>query len=458
MTESTHGSLNSRWFWSDPLQQNTCTPLQLSWLWQSTDTSATVELSITQILVPQLDPPSSSSVATASSTIGGGVTLAARQTASSTNTAGGTFQTSIVKSITANAESFLYESIAVPQGWYQIIAYAPDGSIDKRTSSFFVWNGTDISCLPTNSPSPSDSSTLPGSTSSSGSTPGSTSTGLPSGGSSSGSSSKAGPIAGGVVGGLVLIALLAALFFFCRKKRRQSVRGSIIGESSVSGSSSAGGHRKGGKWGGLSSVDSIDAAAAMASAARSAPNGAGALAMSDRRRPEDDFIDDDMEKGSPTNVSPFENEYTFTPDALGYQLPSTPSSRRPSATVRYSNTSELSGGVPLSPVGAISISPPNGNGFSNSYDRFGATPSPTPDTGNTSITTPSKPRRKPVPSYTPSTTSGIHGPPSIGVIPSVPPMQMSQSTSTGSSSNHAQQWGKDGKVHYLMPDLPPPTL
>ncbi|KAH8831436.1 hypothetical protein DL96DRAFT_1587794 [Flagelloscypha sp. PMI_526] len=188
MTESTHGSLNSRWFWRDPLQQNTCTPLSLEWLWDSSDNKVTVELSITQHLVTQIDPPSSSSVGTASSTVGGGVTLHRRATP--TQTLDGSFQTSIVESITANTESYLYKSIAVPQGWYQIVAYAPDGTIDKRTDSFFVWNGTDISCLGQLSSAPTTSST--------------NSTSAPANSTSSNKSepNKTGIIAGAAVGGV----------------------------------------------------------------------------------------------------------------------------------------------------------------------------------------------------------------------------------------------------------------
>ncbi|KAH8831435.1 hypothetical protein DL96DRAFT_830578 [Flagelloscypha sp. PMI_526] len=134
--------------------------------------------------------------------------------AAPTHSVGGTFQTSIVRSIRANSSSYLYEQIAVPQGWYQILAYSSDGRIEKRTTSFFVWNGTDTSCL-SNFPSKTTQDDTPASDTTSSSSPTNTTTG-----SGKSESNKAKMIAGAVVGGFAVLIIVLISIFFLRRRRK----------------------------------------------------------------------------------------------------------------------------------------------------------------------------------------------------------------------------------------------
>ncbi|KAJ7054524.1 hypothetical protein C8F01DRAFT_1163693 [Mycena amicta] len=165
--------------------------------------------------------------------------------------------------VPASNKAFAWSSVNVSEGWYVLLATFPSSSSVRESSSFFVANGSDISCLlasrpPTSSTGPTSTqggssatgpssgssttqtSSSPAQTASSATQAGSstlTSSAFPSTLSSSAATSlpvtalstirkvNRGAIAGGIIAGLAVLAAIIALFFYRRYSRRSSTRG-----------------------------------------------------------------------------------------------------------------------------------------------------------------------------------------------------------------------------------------
>jgi hypothetical protein len=120
--------------------------------------------------------------------------------------------------IDATAENWTWQQVNVPSGYYVIEGGVPD--VNATTEAFFIMNGSDTSCLPTQSATPSQTPV-------------------------SGSSKKTNvaAIAGGTVGGVVVVAVaIMALLLWHRRNRVNSRHGPAVG-----------------RWGGLGSSGASDA-------------------------------------------------------------------------------------------------------------------------------------------------------------------------------------------------------
>lgn len=107
-----------------------------------------------------------------------------------------------------------WDSVIVPQGWYQILANV-QGAPQTSSPEFFVANGSSTDCVQqfatvsTPASNPSSSSSAAGSTAVA----------------ESPSRSNAGAIAGGVIGGIVVLAAaFVAFLYFCLRRRSSRTR------------------------------------------------------------------------------------------------------------------------------------------------------------------------------------------------------------------------------------------
>ncbi|KAI8393494.1 kinase-like domain-containing protein [Radiomyces spectabilis] len=125
------------------------------------------------------------------------------------------------------------KELAIPSTWQHVsLVYDNEMAyfLEMQPTSFKVYNSTRLDNL-MSSGFAFEGAPLPnGNTISSNAGPERTYTGSPAP-SSSGSKPNAGAIAGGVIGGVVAIALIAGLFFFCRRRRRHSFSKAAKGES-----------------------------------------------------------------------------------------------------------------------------------------------------------------------------------------------------------------------------------
>ncbi|KAJ7150886.1 hypothetical protein C8R43DRAFT_951317 [Mycena crocata] len=225
-------------------EMTTCNPATIPWFYTAVvgATFTEMTLSITNVGVPQPGPPSSTVTGTFTQNDLGGRAV---------NRYSFSRRDDITQFITngfidPSERSFRWPSANVSAGWYAIIANFPNSDAPMQSSSFYVLNGPDTSCLTSASPSGSSSSANP--TSSPPSTP--TTSGDPSSSSGvllpvGGSSSKVnrGAIAGGVIGGLAVLAAAIAAYFYLRY-------------ASASTASGAAAKNRSRKWGGLGSTDS----------------------------------------------------------------------------------------------------------------------------------------------------------------------------------------------------------
>jgi len=117
--------------------------------------------------------------------------------------------------------NWTWEQVDVPSGYYIVNGSVLDAN--AQTDEFFIANGSDTSCIQTQSSTPS-------------STPSSTTTQLPI--SVSSHKTSVGAIVGGSVGGVIVIGTIIGAVLFSRRDRRlSSRRGAAVG-----------------KWGGLGST------------------------------------------------------------------------------------------------------------------------------------------------------------------------------------------------------------
>ncbi|KAH9943564.1 hypothetical protein B0H21DRAFT_492093 [Amylocystis lapponica] len=134
------------------------------------------------------------------------------------------FNHSIATNVDAASGSYTWASINVPAGWYKVEAILP--GFVTSSPSFFVANGTSMTCLPSPSSTASPVSDVAGLT----------------------SSQRAGAIAGGVIGGvLIIVAALLALLFL--RRRRAPTRARARSDANIA-------PRDMHKWNGLSSRES----------------------------------------------------------------------------------------------------------------------------------------------------------------------------------------------------------
>nr|GAT48846.1 predicted protein [Mycena chlorophos] len=145
-----------------------------------------------------------------------------------------------------SAGSFVWSSVNVSEGWYMLLADLPESGLLRRSPTFFVTNGTDVSCLVANnqqtpasgfvasthepfatmsfSSSPSATLTQPSAAS-----PLSGTMSLTAGAASSTSAPlRVGIVAGGVLGGMAAIACGIALCLFVGRRSAKQRRWAIL--------------------------------------------------------------------------------------------------------------------------------------------------------------------------------------------------------------------------------------
>ncbi|KAI0030238.1 hypothetical protein K488DRAFT_72342 [Vararia minispora EC-137] len=216
----------------------TCGATPINWTYGGLTTSG-LDITISDVNVPQSAAPSSSSAASSSTPIDSATPSMSAILGHNTplprqwNGFGSSWLPAIDQIIATNLnptlEGYTWQTVNVTQGWYVLRATLADVVGTYTSPEFFVQNGSTTACLST-SPSPSSSSSVPVSSTlaSSTSTPSPTAGGSSSdnstGGSGANRSSRTGAIVGGVIGGLAfLLALAAAAALFLLRRRNTSV-------------------------------------------------------------------------------------------------------------------------------------------------------------------------------------------------------------------------------------------
>ncbi|KAJ7746489.1 hypothetical protein DFH07DRAFT_591123 [Mycena maculata] len=220
-------------------EMQTCTSVQISWVYSPVDGEEYMTLDITNDNVAQPSAPSLTATTTGTFNSAGARALRVYQRDVLTESISDGY-------INPSAHSYTWDSVNVTAGWYALVASFPITDSNVTSASFYVVNGSDTSCLGTvassSSTSTQGSSTSATSTSaSSGAGSTSTSVTLPVNAASS-SKVNRGAIAGGVIGGLAVIAAAIAAYFYLRYASAAS-RASPRKRTTR-------------KWGGLGSVDS----------------------------------------------------------------------------------------------------------------------------------------------------------------------------------------------------------
>lgn len=112
--------------------------------------------------------------------------------------------------ITAQTESWTWASVNLTQGWYEIQGLV--GNLTALSSPFYVSNGSNTSCLSsTSTPSQSPSATP-----------------SPVSNLSSSDDKKTGTIVGSVIGALVGVSVIVALVIWLRRRKRSPIGGGFI--------------------------------------------------------------------------------------------------------------------------------------------------------------------------------------------------------------------------------------
>jgi hypothetical protein len=467
-----------------------CASASISWVYIGPD--AVMTLQITNNGVKQAPPPSSSSLP-ATFTNGG---VAQRTVPASTTII-------LSNSITpVNSTSFNWSQVTLPQGTYIVTASFPAFQYTPTSLPFFIQQSTDTSCLASPFTSTTTSTTSTSTSTSSSSSPSTTVL------ISTGSSTNTGAIAGGVVGGVVLLlGILALLFFIFRSKRSAHP---------PSSSYAGGGAMRRNGWGGLSSLDSTHGAPGIYTAAdvpkrkrsklrSSKPYLNGTRTVRQHSHPDSltgPMVDGPSEEEiqsyrSPTAFPPSEEKFASSEEIVGMAtLP--PNASRRQSSLTESSYNEFSSGAGTRrrpsvnstaslPPGARrpSIDLPFPSPMSTSSTNVAATP-PGMDrasSGTSSQQEKKKTPRKPVPAYVPShslppppaaiTTDSLPFiPPSSPLFSPLPPFidveGKAQRRSSGHYSlkgagsepqlNHKSSFGPGGvegkPLHYLIPDMP----
>jgi hypothetical protein len=184
----------------------TCNSALITWTYSPVTTGDPLELTlyITNVGVAQLSAPAETTTGTFSRNVARAVDRRDSLTDQITPVP-----------INPALRAFTWSSVNVTKGWYAIIGAIPSANFNQLSTSFYVENGADVSCLsssssssPSSTPSPTGSPTSSGDTSStSGVTPPVT---------SRSSKVNRGAIAGGVVGGLAVVAVAIAAYLYLR--------------------------------------------------------------------------------------------------------------------------------------------------------------------------------------------------------------------------------------------------
>ena len=197
----------------------TCGVTQIHWTY--TGPSASLSLNISNINVAQQAPLTPSPAPTTTTTTNSSSSAPTSTTAALTkrqfNGYGGSYLPPInfvlATGINASSDVWTWDSVIVPQGWYQILASVQ--GVQASSPEFFVGNGSSTDCVQqfatasTPTSNPSSSSSAVGSTAVA----------------ESSKHSNAGAIAGGVIGGIVfLAAAFVAFLYFCLRRRSSRTR------------------------------------------------------------------------------------------------------------------------------------------------------------------------------------------------------------------------------------------
>ncbi|KZT24152.1 hypothetical protein NEOLEDRAFT_1242640 [Neolentinus lepideus HHB14362 ss-1] len=358
----------------------------------------------------------------------------------------------LVTGIDPSALSWTWSPVNVTQGWYDMEAftlYLGQGSSQVYTAAstqFYVANGSDTSCL--NAVVPPSSSSVPSSSP----------TSIPVSTLSSGSHTNVGAVVGGVLGGLVgLCAILAAIFYF---RGRTRTRGRA---RSVSGSGPAGG------WGGLKS-----AGLQHRSRDRNAPTeSVGTVVGQTAYTPHgSDSEVNSLEGEKILAARPYENVAS-----LGYDVkrsstassiastavssssrPQSSSAHGPPIAKRDSQSStrnrprrSFEAGSPRRvAVPPISYMPPSHVPDSHPYPPSPQSPEPVPLSRSASGGR--RAARKPVPKYDASEFTDIETGSEMTA-----PSTVQHETIGLPELNHKSSLGEK-KMHYILPDMPPPPV
>ncbi|KAF9788142.1 hypothetical protein BJ322DRAFT_1047256 [Thelephora terrestris] len=187
----------------------TCSAVTIEWTYNGTTTPASnYPLVVSNIGVSQSGPSRR------------GYPLAARQSTAVVNVT--------LAEINVSTGNFTWPKVNIPQGWYRMDIYAPEGVIPSNT--FNVTNGLDFSCVvapPQSSISPSSSVSTTTSSHSSPLSPATSPTNTSTVLAADNSSVRRRTIAGGVIGGVAILLLIAAVALLLSRRRKTRTRGTI---------------------------------------------------------------------------------------------------------------------------------------------------------------------------------------------------------------------------------------
>jgi len=362
--------------------------------------------------------------------------------------------------ISASDESWYWEQVDVPPGYYIVQGSVLDA--DSQSNSFFVANGSDTSCLSTTnttqSPTPSPAPV-------------------------SGSSKKTniGAIVGGVVGGVVLIGfVLAALLLLHKSGRSQDRRPAAVGRWGGLGSTDDGDPFSGGK---ITTEGSASRGHGQSESTAGILNDIGpAIATAVTTRLHDDIDSTEDEKNSPTTPASVPDLPPVLPYTAHHRRTSTTSSlHNQTRQPRTSSTLERDSiAMPVIAThtdarrrGSLDVvdhgrSPPAprtarlSQPFMNSPDKKEIL-SPEINRSTLGGAGGRRASRKPVPQYDVSDIEADAAWSDLSNIGgrspfSPPPIDShfpNSSTNSSNNPNHKSSPGDPRSLHYLIPDSPP---
>ncbi|KAJ6587872.1 hypothetical protein B0H19DRAFT_1057175 [Mycena capillaripes] len=186
----------------------TCKPTVVTWIYApvTVDDQLVLTLAITNHDVPQSAPLSGTSTGAPATHMGASCvsSLSGRDEAASHNITHSPLDPAF--------PSFTWQSVNVTEGWYAILATMNLPGFLSRSTSFFVENGTDTSCLRTES-------ALRSSSTGGGASTTRINTSKPTDLAPSLAGTNGGAIAGGVIGGIVVVLGAVVLIMHCRSRR-----------------------------------------------------------------------------------------------------------------------------------------------------------------------------------------------------------------------------------------------
>ena len=386
----------------------TCQPANITWDFSGSDTTA-ITLLITDENVSQ------STLATTPPTI----------------------LWTLTNSADATSKFWEWSWVNLTSGYYVIQGSVP-GIDNQQTSPFFIATGSDTSCLPASSSSSSSTSSPSSSTSSP------TSTSIPSVGSSK--KTNAGAIAGGVAGIVVMLIAIFALLFVRRKNQAGHSRrgnwgglGDVSTESRGAGRNASGGiHKPTESTGRI--LNDIGPAIATATVASS---------LDDLDFREDEKFSSSTSSNALHNVQPIVYNPTHA--------------HRTSGSSRQSNNSTSSAtvhrGVPTADIAdyhrterspSLPVSPRSTTGLPRATDLSSAEMIPMGRSSSSqSAMGARRASRKPVPQYD---AAELEQQPSSSNVELLPfDLDAMQALNRQPSNGSVKQ------IHYLIPDMPPPS-